>query len=135
MKEFAENSLLGSGDARQPRRLGKARVPLTCLGGDQAAKQRERKNPHFHKEALLENLLINRVGSTAILKPPSLHPVLFSQSARSLGTGPALVAGGHTLHPCHLSGAELVPSKFMRCSPNPAPGVWRRACKEVRWGH
>ncbi|CAN0406077.1 unnamed protein product [Rangifer tarandus platyrhynchus] len=58
--------------------------------------------------------------------------LLFSQSARSLGTGPALVAGGHTLHPCHLSGAELVPSKFMRCSPNPAPGVWRRACKEAQ---
>ena len=46
MKEFAENSLLGSGDAGQPAVWAK-RVPHTCLGGDQAAKQREKKIPTF----------------------------------------------------------------------------------------
>lgn len=47
MKEFAENTLLGRGDAGQPGRLGAACVPLACLGGDQAAKQREEKIPTF----------------------------------------------------------------------------------------
>ena len=96
MKEFAENSLLGSGDAGQPAVWAKRVFHSPVWVVIRQQNNGRKKSPLFHKEALLENLLINRVGSTAISTPPSLRSVLFSRWALSVASA---LRPGHQVPP------------------------------------